>query len=232
MPEMPPPPPRRRDGQPTIDSAIFDQDTPVRQQGVVESVSFDAAEVEPSASAVASNPFMDLPPAEASNPFLSGPVAVESPVQAPVAPQAPSAARGVPPSRGQPRVIPPAAGLPLVSRPGAVSPEIRDAHAEFRSGGWKRPLLFVLLAGAVGFGLTLLPSAEKPTPTPMELSKAPPPAVIGRSLPPGRTTDEDVAAAEKKQLQGKPERESEPGQRPSDIAPESDFSSAFKAATN
>ena len=229
MPEVPPPPPRRPDGQPTIDSSIFDQDTPVRQQAAFDSGRFDASS--PSAT---SNPFTDSPEAESSNPFLSGPMAAEVPAQAPrMALNAPpSSARGVPPSRGQPRVIPPAAGLPLISRPGVASPEVRDAHAEFRSGGWKRPLIFVLVAGAVIAGMTLLPTTEKPAPTPMELSKAPAPAVIGRSLPPGRTTDEDVAAAEQKQLRGKPEQKAEPGERPSDIAKEGDFSNAFKAATN
>lgn len=229
MPEMPPPPPRRPDGQPTIDSAIFDQDTPVRQQAAFDSARFDV-----SGPSAASNPFMDLPEAESSNPFLSGPMAAEAPAQAPrMALNAPpGSARGVPPSQGQPRVIPPAAGLPIVSRPGAVSPDVKDAHAEFRSGGWKRPLVFVLVAGAVIAGMTLLPNTEKRPPTPMELSKAPPPAVIGRSLPPGRTTDEDVAAAEKKRLQANPEQESESGERPASIAKEGEFSSAFKAATN
>jgi hypothetical protein len=229
MPEMPPPPPRRRDGQPTIDSAIFDQDTPVRQQAAFDSARFDVSS--PSAT---SNPFMDLPEAEESNPFLSGPKAVEVPPQAPrMALNAPpGSSRGVPPSQGQKRVIPPAAGLPIVSRPGAVSPDVKDAHAEFRSGGWKRPLVFVLVAGAVIAGMTLLPNTDKRAPTPMELSKAPPPAVIGRSLPPGRTSDEDVAAAEKKRLQADPQQDSEPGKRPSSIAKEGEFSSAFKAATN
>lgn len=225
MPEMPPPPPRRPEGQPTIDSAIFDQDTPVRQP-----VAFD-----PGAADVGSNPFMDLPEAEPSNPFLSGPMAAAPLAQAPVMVQqiaSPSSTRGTPPSSGQARIIPPAAGAPLIVRPGIASPEVRDAHAEFRSGGWKRPLIFVLVAAAVVFGMTLLPGTEKSEPTPVELSKAPPPAVIGRSLPPGRTTDEDVAAVEKKQLQAKPEPEGDSAERPSDIPKDGDFANAFKAAAN
>jgi len=222
MPDVPPPPPRRPDGQPTIDSAIFDQDTPVRQQAAL------------SPDAYGSNPFMaDLPEAEPSNPFLSGPMAAAPLAQAPrVAPANTSqdSPRGVPPSSGQPRVIPPAVGAPLVSRPGAVSPEVRDAHAEFRRGGWKRPLVLVLVAGAVVAGMTLLPGADKPAPTPVELSKSPPPAVIGRSLPPGRTSDEDVREAERKQLKGRPDADSEASEPSSGTRQEGDFAGAFKAA--
>jgi len=232
MPEMPPPPPRRPDGQPTIDSAVFDQDTPVRQQAAFDPQRFDQDSF--AGSPADANPFLPAPQSESSNPFLSGPMAAAPSSQASgmAAPSPPSAQRGVPLSSGQPRVISPPAGIPLIVRPDVASPDVRDAHAEFRSGGWKRPLIFVLVAGAVVFGMTLLPSEEKPVPTPVELSKAPPPAVIGRSLPPGRTTDEDVRAAEQKQLEVKPERESEAAERPSDVPPEGDFANAFKAAAN
>lgn len=215
MPEMPPPPPRRPEGQPTIDSEVFEQETPVRHQATLIG----------GTPALSSNPFMaDLPPSEPSNPFL--PDAMEP---AP-SPQAPAMASPKSAPKSAPRVIPPAVGAPLVSRPGAVSPDVRDAHAEFRQGGWKRPLVLVLVAAAVLFGMTLLPGAKKATPTPVELSKAPPPAVIGRSLPPGRTSDEDVRANEREQMKAKPEQDSAPADRPSDIPKEDDFASAFKAS--
>jgi hypothetical protein len=118
----------------------------------------------------------------------------------------------------------------LVARAGAQSPDIRDAHAEFRRGGWQRPLVLVLVAGAVILGMTLLPSEEKVTPSAVELSKAPAPAVIGRSLPPGRTTDDDVRAAEERQMRGKPDDQADQASRPSDIPQEGEFANAFKAA--
>lgn len=220
MPEMPPPPPRRSDGQPAIepelfDSSAFDQETPVLRQAAA------LGDVDP-----ASNPFMVLEPSqpEASNPFLSGPGS--SPLSA-AAPQ--SASRGLPPSSGQARVIPPSVGAPLIVRPGAASPEVRDAHAEFRRGAWQRPLILVLVAAAVVAGMTLLPSEDKAVPSAVELSKAPPAAVIGRSLPPGRTTDEDVRAVEAKQMQARPDEPAAPAERPSDIPAEGEFASAFKA---
>jgi len=225
MPEMPPPPPRRPDGQPTIDSEIFEQETPVRHQATLIG----------GTPAASSNPFMaDLPPSEPSNPFLAGVMEPASSPQPPAMASPKSAPRSAPreqQSPSAPRVIAPAVGAPLVARAGAVSPEVRDAHAEFRQGGWKRPLVLILVAGAVLFGMTLLPSADKAAPTPVELSKEPPPAVIGRSLPPGRTSDEDVRAAEREQMKAKPEQNSEPADRPSDIPKEGDFASAFKAST-
>jgi hypothetical protein len=222
MPEMPPPPPRRSDDQPAIDPdfdpSAFDQETPARWRA--EPVLND---VEPG-----SNPFMAGLPAqaEASNPFLSSPTAAAPSASAPSA-TAPRAAAAAPAST--PRAIPPAVGAPLIVRPGAASPEVRDAHAEFRRGAWQRPLILVLVAAAVVAGMTLLPSGEKATPTAVELSKAPPAAVIGGSLPPGRTTDEDVRAAEQKQLQAKPNDATEPAERPSDIPAEGEFANAFKA---
>jgi len=189
-----------------------------------------AAQLPLNAAEAGSNPFMaDLPSqSEPTNPFLSAPTAAPS---AP-SPSAPRAAERAPASTGQPRVIPPPAGAPLIVRVGAASPEVRDAHAEFRRGAWQRPLILVLVAAGVVFGMTLLPSADKEAPSPEELAKSPAPAVIGRSLPPGRTTDEDVRAAEEKQLRAKPEESAAPAERPSDIPAERDFAGAFKAAAN
>jgi hypothetical protein len=217
MAEPPPPPPRRPEGRPAFDSDLFDQETPVRSPA---QSALDAADS-------GSNPFMAGVASQSAptNPFLSAPMAAPSP-------SAPRVADGAPVSTGQPRAIRPPAGAPLIVRVGAASPEVRDAHAEFRRGAWQRPLILVLVAGAVVFGMTLLPSEDKATPSPEQLAKSPPAAVIGRSLPPGRTTDEDVRAAEEKQLRAKPEDEAAKAERPSDIPAERDFAGAFKAAAN
>jgi len=236
MPEMPPPPPRRADGPSAIDSSIFDEETPIRQrpaavhqgatdwaagaQDIPDAGSFYPDVAAPSASPFASGPDQSAP----TNPFLAAPAPVSSPLSSPLAPaSAPQSARG-------PRVIPPAGGAPLIVRAGAAAPDIRDPHAEFRRGGWQRPLVLVLVAAAVILAMTLLPSEDKAAPSPVELSKAPPDAVIGRSLPPGRTTDEDVRAAETRQLRAKSSDEAEPEARPSDIPKEGEFANAFKAA--
>ena len=235
MPEMPPPPPRRVDGPSAIDESIFDQETPVRQrapafdpgvadwtsgaQDIPDAGSFYPDVAEPSASPFASGPDQSAP----TNPFLAAPAPVSSP-------RAVAAVASAPQSVREPRVIPPANGAPLVVRAGAAAPDIRDPHAEFRRGGWQRPLVLVLVAGAVILAMTLLPTEDKAAPSPVELSKAPPDAVIGRSLPPGRTTDEDVRAAEQRQMRGTANDDAQPTERPNDIPKEGEFANAFKAA--
>lgn len=208
MAAPPPLPPRpQRDPSPDIES--FDE----RSKPFIAPPELDS---EPT------NPF--LVPAvsdEASRPEFA---AAASP--APVWEPAPVSA----PGPSAPRVVPPAQGAPLVARPGATSPEVRDAHAEFRRGGWKGRLLVAAVALGVAATFLLLPGQEKKLPSAVELSKPAPPAVIGRSLPPGRTSEADVALAEKQRLQRAPSAAPDRAERPADIPAEREFSSAFKAA--
>jgi hypothetical protein len=142
-----------------------------------------------------------------------------------------------------PRVIPPREGAPLLVQPGAVSPVIRDAHAEFRKGGLRKPALLGLAAAALlGALFFLLPGQEKPVaPATAPLSRAE--AVIGATPVPGRIAQPEqkslaaVVGAEAPSAEA-PARDAaapapkgvEGAQRPAGIADEKDFAAAFKEA--
>jgi hypothetical protein len=164
------------------------------------------------------------PAAPASNPFLL-------PVEPPPAPPALPV---------EPRVIPPAAGAPLAARPGGVAPSIRDPHAEFRRGTWKRPAAFAVGAAALVAGLFVLLPAEEPAP-PLSGAEQLRPArgVIGGSLPPGRHTEDEPSTAEDQKqafneteqaARAREEGGGEAPERPADIPSEREFADAFKSA--
>ncbi len=114
---------------------------------------------------------------------------------------------------------------------------MRDPHAEFRKGRWQRPAAFiggaVLILGALAF---LVPGKQEAAPlaatTPVKATAEP--AGIGASLPPERIVAPasdvaaDKAAVEQRLAQ---EGSTKPApERPSGIAAERDFASAFKSA--
>ncbi len=116
------------------------------------------------------------------------------------------------------------------------SPEVRDAHAEFRKGAKQKLAIGAAVVAAVIAGLVLLSAGE-------ERAKAPPQAeaessesgpVIGRTLPPNRTQLKEDSAAEHKaaferteQRARAAERGEEP-ERPTDVPAEQEFQSAFE----
>ena len=121
-------------------------------------------------------------------------------------------------------------------QPGAEAPNVRDPHAEFRRGTWKKPAAFVLLGAAALAGLFYgVPREEEKPRAVAPVVVKPEPGVIGQSLPPERIVDDGSELAgqsEKfqKEVEAKPAEA--PPERPAGIAREGDFANAFKAAAN
>lgn len=123
-----------------------------------------------------------------------------------------------------------------MGQPGAVAPSVKDPHAEFRKGGFQKPLLLAGVAAVVVAGLfVLVPQPEaidKGTVGAKESKDRP---VIGTSLPPNRTTDPEPESAENnsaafQKAEAEARGEGEKPERPADIPSEGDFAGAFKAA--
>lgn len=178
-------------------------------------------------------------PESFGNPFLAAP----APVQAAPVLAAPSEPVPVSVSAAPLPSEPVSVSAPLVSESGAavgpqlplaapvLSPNIRDPHAAFRQGNWKKPALFVGLAAAVLVGLFFGLPSEDPE---LELAASPRAAapVIGASLPPERIVDTGQELTEHKQRfeQKAQPSTAAPAERPSGIVAEKDFAQAFKAA--
>jgi len=116
------------------------------------------------------------------------------------------------------------------------SPEMRDAHAAFRRGSVGKPLVLFLLAVAAVVALVVfLPGGEDAKVMGTDKNKENT-AVIGRSLPPYRTTLEEESAEDhrdafRKAEEREREREAETAApRPEGVPAEADFKEAFKKA--
>jgi hypothetical protein len=73
---------------------------------------------------------------------------------------------------------------------GAISPTLKDPHAEFRRGNWKKPLAFAVVTAAALYGLfVLVPAADPAEKTAAQPGVGP---VIGRSNGPQIIEDPDV----------------------------------------
>lgn len=173
---------------------------------------------EPAAEQV-QNPFMvsaPTPEPSEANPFLAG-----SPAPAPVSQVGSS-----------PRVVPPSQGAPLRVRPGVEAPHVRDAHAEFRKGGWMKPLLFIVLAAGVIGGLFYgIPAEETKKPSPFAETKDAPMAVIGASVSPEVIPDPTRPSLQNQNPEPKQYRQEEAAPPPAEHADRSDtFGSAFKSS--
>lgn len=171
-------------------------------------------------SAPLSEPSVEL----ASNPFLAEP----APARA-LAPE-PEPVRRIPSTPRDASKL----GAPLRVDPSVALPNIRDPHAEFRRGAWKKPLAFVALGAALLFGLSQL-GGEKPASPRADLGEpVKVRAGIGTSLPPHRTTEEPaLGAAEAKEAPEDSGAVAPSGQdlgRSREAAGESNFAKAFKEA--
>lgn len=155
-------------------------------------------------------------PEQVANPFLA---------QEPT-PEAPST----------PRVLPLSQGAPLKARPGVVAPDIRDAHAEFRKGGWKKPLLFGLIAAAIAGGLFFgIPKDKEEESSPLaESTEVESERVIGASVSPDVILDPDKPSLQNpkpvRRVKTDEELEQEQPRASPDRADRSDgFADAFKS---
>lgn len=137
----------------------------------------------------APNPFMAAPnrfmapdpiPANAvSDPHSANPFLAESPAHEPTASPAP-------------QVVAHKQGAPLAAKPGASSPSVRNPHAEFRKGGWKKPAIAAAAAAAIATGLFFgLPETGEEKAAGLSGEQHVPAAVIGASMSPEIIQDPD-----------------------------------------
>lgn len=168
------------------------------------------------------NPFMvpdsaaqvPTPEPSAANPFLAA-----SPAPSPIA------------QVEQARVVPPSQGAPLRVQRGVTAPSVRDPHAEFRKGSWKKPLLVTVLAativGALFFGL---PEQESEKPSPFADSSGPA-TVIGASVSPEVIPDPDRPSLQNPNPSEQRTRKDESPVAPTERADGSEnFGDAFKSS--
>jgi hypothetical protein len=127
-------------------------------------------------------------------------------------------------------------GAPLQVQPGAVSPQVRDAHAEFRAGSWKKPALIgsitAALVGGLFFGMPAPEEEKKPAYRTVAEPEAPV-AVIGASVSPEVIADPDKPSlTNPNPLKKDLPTEEEPAPSPSADQPERSggFADSFKSA--
>lgn len=130
------------------------------------------------------------------------------------------------------RPAPSSGGARLRAQPGAVAPHVRDPHAEFRKGGWIKPLLFVVFSAAVVGGLFFgIPAEEPPKPSPFADAGSTPMAVIGASVSPEVIPDPDRPSLQNQNPERNTPRQEEPPAAPSEVPDRSgSFGDAFKAS--
>jgi hypothetical protein len=162
------------------------------------------------------------------NPFLVNMAGAAKP---PVPPRKPTVQEASPDSRptARPRRVARSPVYELVSRPGVESPNIKDAHREFRRGGWGKFLGFVGLAGLIIGGLTWLVKPAPKEKVPFEKLYSPPKQeqfAIGTSLPPDRIADPKLRQTPEKT----PSERQESPERPSGIVPQKQFANEFKSS--
>ena len=173
-------------------------------------------------AAAAPNPFiaadpllgnLEVPLAPSANPFLA-----QSPQPAPHSAPEPQAARTP-------------EGVERGTQRSAAVPQVRDPHAEFRKGSWKKPAAFLavaaLLAGGLFFGLPDRTEEKK------DAIVASPEAVtvIGRSVAPEIIQDPDQPSLS--QPNPPPARAKvpeEPGESPDRPDQSGSFASMFKSS--
>lgn len=170
------------------------------------------------------NPFFADPTPEPSaevNPFLVG---APAPTSDPGAVSAPRSA----PIAQQPEVA------PLRVERGAVSPTIKDPHAEFRKGSWKKPAIFgVLGAGALVGLFYLVPQDPVDTQAQAGAEAETQGAVIGRTVAPEVIQDPNnptLSAASAPEQKPQPVSADEPAPSPKRPDQSGNFADAFKSA--
>lgn len=131
----------------------------------------------------------------------------------------------------QARAVPPTQGAPLRVQRGATAPSVRDPHAEFRKGGWKKPMLVTVLAAAIVGGLFFgLPEQEPEKPSPFADSSGPI-TVIGASVSPEVIPDPDRPSLQNPNPSEKRTRSEESAPAPIERSDRSDgFGDAFKSS--
>lgn len=131
-----------------------------------------------------------------------------------------------------PEASPQEHGVPVRVQRGADLPNVGDAHAEFRKGGWKKPLLLAALGAAVVGGLFFgLPEQEPEKPSPFADSSSGPATVIGASVSPEVIPDPDRPSLQNPKPSRKPARTEEPAEAPLDLPDRSgSFGDAFKSS--
>lgn len=208
------------------------------------------------------NPFLPespaVAPAQPAAPVQDIPVQVSEPAPLAVATAVATAVTSPVVSSPQVTNVPVAVGLPaqsapvtapravaveavpfssgLQAQPGALSPQVRDAHAEFRRGNWQKPAVLLAVAAVALAGLFFFLPGEDAAVAKTEspVSQRSTPATIGGSLAPDRTVDDQqelVGHKERFEQQAQPEAKEAP-QAPSGITAERDFGKAFKAAAS
>lgn len=174
------------------------------------------------------NPFL-VPGAEAapaSNPFLS-------PAPAPVAPAPVAPAPAPVAQQFVAQVAMPASG-PHSGRTPSMAPSLRDAHADFRKGQWKKPALMGLVACALIAGFAVLSKTPEPE-RPLARAERPEAEgpVIGASVSPLVIADPDANRFERAKKQSSSQalvdEESEPSGAPT-TGSSANLADAFKQA--
>jgi hypothetical protein len=172
-----------------------------------------------------------LGPAEETtpaNPFLTN---MAGAPRAPAPPRKPAPPEAAPDSRptARPRRVARSPSYQLVSRPGVESPDIKDAHREFRRGGWGKFLGLAGLAALILGGLTWLVKPAPKEAVPFEKLYSPPQQeqfAIGTSLPPDRIPEPKIRQTADKT----PSERQEAAERPSGIVPQKQFANEFKSS--
>jgi hypothetical protein len=159
-----------------------------------------------------------------NNPFLAQVAAERG--RPPLPPRKAKEADNGPETRPRRALRPPTYELkPL---PGVESPVVKDAHREFRRGGFRKTLGFVAVAVVILGGLTWLVKPEPKAEVPFERLYSPPKQeqfAIGTSLPPDRIVEEEV-----RHTPDRPTQEvREAPTRPSGIVPAKQFADEFKS---
>jgi hypothetical protein len=230
----PAPPPRRPGSAPDAELNPFaaSEKTPVRP---------------PSPRAREAGPLIGVPtPVDLSppeeNPFFAAPPPVSAPeASAPVNPFLMGAPAPVPMSQPEVASAPRSAPIaqepqvaPLRVQPGAVAPTIKDPHAAFRKGSWKKPVIFgVLGAGALVGLFYLAPQDAKETPAQAGVEAEAPSAVIGRTVAPEVIQDPNnptLSAAAAPEQKPQPVPADEPAPSPARPDKSGNFADHFKSA--
>ena len=162
------------------------------------------------------------------NPFLTNLAAAPKPPSAPKKPPAPPAGDSDSRPTARPRRVVKPAQYELRAQPGAESPVIKDAHHEFRRGGFLKPLGFIVLAAILLGGLTWLVQPPPKKEVPFERLYAPPKQedfAIGTSLPPDRIPEPVLRPT----LEDPKPARTETPERPSGIVPQKQFADEFKS---
>ncbi len=114
-----------------------------------------------------------------------------------------------------------------------MAPSLRDAHADFRKGQWKKPALFGAIAVAAGLSFAFLPPAPQKLPAARAPAEEPEGPVIGSSVSPAVIADPD---ADRFKKLGKKSVDSQVGEEESEAAParssngSANLAEAFKQA--